>query len=186
MITAMASAEVPKFSVILRKSYAAGYYAMCAPGFGPRASIARPTAALGPMAAEASVNAMYAPKIAAISDPGERTAFVDARLAEQRADINLLRLASELVVDSIVELTGLRAELIDRLADAAHWTRGPQRHIITSARSDLQAGLANGTSGEDAYDRQSEPAAGHAAAAAARAVAFGRPGRAAAHRPGAA
>ena len=32
MITAMASAEVPKFSVILRKSYAAGYYAMCAPG----------------------------------------------------------------------------------------------------------------------------------------------------------
>ena len=42
MITAMASAEVPKFSVILRKSYAAGYYAMCAPGFGPRASIALP------------------------------------------------------------------------------------------------------------------------------------------------
>jgi acetyl-CoA carboxylase carboxyltransferase component len=127
MITAMASAEVPKFSVILRKSYAAGYYAMCAPGFGPRASIALPTAAVGPMAAEASVNAMYAPKIAAISDPGERAAFVDARLAEQRADINLLRLASELVVDSIVEPAGLRAELIDRLADAAHWTRGPQR-----------------------------------------------------------
>jgi len=127
MITAMASAEVPKFAVILRKSYAAGYYAMCAPGFGPRASIALPTAAVGPMAAEASVNAMYAPKIAAISDPAERAAFVDARLAEQRADINLLRLASELVVDSIVEPAGLRAELIDRLADAAHWTRGPQR-----------------------------------------------------------
>jgi acetyl-CoA carboxylase carboxyltransferase component len=98
-----------------------------APGFGPRASIALPTAAVGPMAAEASVSAMYAPKIAAISDPGERAAFVDARLAEQRADINLLRLASELVVDSIVEPAGLRAELIGRLADAAHWTRGPQR-----------------------------------------------------------
>jgi hypothetical protein len=67
------------------------------------------------------------PKIAAISDPGERAAFVNARLAEQRADINLLRLASELVVDSVVEPAGLRAELIDRLADAAHWTRGPQR-----------------------------------------------------------
>ena len=72
MITAMASAEVPKFSVILRKSYAAGYYAMCAPGFGPRASLALPTAVAGPMAAEASVNAMYAKKIAEIGDPAER------------------------------------------------------------------------------------------------------------------
>jgi acetyl-CoA carboxylase carboxyltransferase component len=127
MITAMASAEVPKFSVILRKSYAAGYYAMCAPGFEPRASIALPTASIGPMAAEASVNAMYAPKIADIDDPGERADFISARIAEQRADINLLRLAGELVVDSIVEPEDLRAELITRLADAEHWTRGPQR-----------------------------------------------------------
>jgi acetyl-CoA carboxylase carboxyltransferase component len=127
MITAMASAEVPKFSVILRKSYAAGYYAMCAPGFGPRASIALPTAVAGPMAAEASVNAMYAKKIAAIGDPGERAAYIAARTAEQRADIGLLRLASELVVDAIVEPGDLRAELSARLADAEHWTRGPRR-----------------------------------------------------------
>jgi acetyl-CoA carboxylase carboxyltransferase component len=127
MITAMASAEVPKFSVILRKSYAAGYYAMCAPGYEPRASIALPTAFIGPMAAQASVNAMYAKKIADISDPAERAAFIEARTAEQRADINLLRLASELVVDAVVEPADLRAELIARLTDAEHWTRGPQR-----------------------------------------------------------
>jgi acetyl-CoA carboxylase carboxyltransferase component len=127
MITAMASAEVPKFSVILRKSYAAGYYAMCAPGFEPRASIALPAASIGPMAAAASVNAMYAKKIAGIDDAGQRAAFIEARTAEQRADINLLRLASELVVDAVVEPAGLRAELIARLADAEHWTRGPQR-----------------------------------------------------------
>jgi acetyl-CoA carboxylase carboxyltransferase component len=127
MITAMASAEVPKFSVILRKSYAAGYYAMGAPGFEPRASIALPTASVGPMAADASVNAMYARKIADIGDPGQRAAYVDARLAEQRADINLLRLASELVVDTVVEPAGLRDELIARLADAENWARGPKR-----------------------------------------------------------
>jgi acetyl-CoA carboxylase carboxyltransferase component len=127
MITAMASAEVPKFSVILRKSYAAGYYAMCAPGFGPRASIALPTAMVGPMAPEASVNAMYAPKIAEITDPAERAAFTAARLAEQRADLDLLRLASELVVDAVVEPAELRGELIARLAAADGWTRAPQR-----------------------------------------------------------
>ena len=127
MITAMASAEVPKFSVILRKSYAAGYYAMCAPGFGPRASIALPTAVAGPMAAEASVNAMYAKKIAEIADPAERAAFTDARLAEQRADLDLLRLASELVVDAVVEPGELRGELIARLAAAQGWTRAARR-----------------------------------------------------------
>ncbi len=79
------------------------------------------------MAAEASVNAMYAKKVAGIDDPGQRAAFIEARTAEQRADINLLRLASELVVDAVVEPAGLRAELIARLADAEHWTRGPQR-----------------------------------------------------------
>lgn len=127
MITAMASAEVPKFSVILRKSYAAGYYAMCAPGFEPRASLALPTAMIGPMAAEASVSAMYAKKIEEISDPDERAAYVAERTEEQRADIDLLRVASELVVDAVVEPESLRSELVIRLADAAGWSRGPQR-----------------------------------------------------------
>jgi len=127
MITAMASAEVPKFSVILRKSYAAGYYAMCAPGFEPRASIALPTASIGPMAADASVNAMYAKKIAGIGDPAQRAAFISERIAEQQADINLLRLASELVVDAVTEPEDLRAELVTRLADAENWTRRPPR-----------------------------------------------------------
>ncbi len=127
MITAMASAEVPKFSVIIRKSYAAGYYAMCAPGFEPRASIALPTATIGPMAAEASVNAMYAKKIAEIDDVEQRDAYISDRIEEQRADIDLLRLASELVVDAVVEPEALRAELVLRLADADGWSRGPQR-----------------------------------------------------------
>ena len=127
MITAMSSAEVPKFSVILRKSYAAGYYAMGAPGFEPRASLALPTATIGPMAAEASVNAMYANKIGEITDPDERAAFIAERTREQQADIDLLRVAAELVVDAVVEPDRLREELVVRLADAAGWTRGPHR-----------------------------------------------------------
>ena len=128
MITAMASAEVPKFSVILRKSYAAGYYAMCAPGFEPRASIALPTATIGPMAAEASVNAMYAKKIAEIDDPDDRAAFLARphRRAARRHQ-PAARWPRELVVDTVVEPQALRAELATRLADADGWSRGPQR-----------------------------------------------------------
>ena len=67
----------------------------------------------GPMAAEASVNAMYAKKIADIGDPGRARGFHPTRdSTEQRADINLLRLASELVVDTVVEPGELRVELV--------------------------------------------------------------------------
>jgi acetyl-CoA carboxylase carboxyltransferase component len=127
MITAMASAEVPKITVVLRKAYAAGYYAMCAPGFEPRATIALPTATIGPMSAEASVNAVYANKVEAIKDDAERAAFVAERADEQRADINLLRMASDLVVDAVVEPADLREELIARLTGADRFTRSPRR-----------------------------------------------------------
>jgi acetyl-CoA carboxylase carboxyltransferase component len=129
MITAMASAQVPKFTVVLRKAYAAGFYAMCAPGFGPRATIALPTAAIGTMSAEASVNAVYANKIAAIDDAKERAAFIAARKDEQEADFNLLRMGAELVIDTVVAPEDLRHELLARLAAADGWTRSPaERH----------------------------------------------------------
>jgi acetyl-CoA carboxylase carboxyltransferase component len=133
MITAMASAEVPKFTVVMRKAYAAGFYAMCAPGFEPRATIALPTATIGTMSPEASANAVYANKIAAIEDPAEREAFVKARVAEQAADFTLLRMGSELVVDTVVPPGGLRAELLGRLRAAEQWERsGYRRHHVVS------------------------------------------------------
>jgi acetyl-CoA carboxylase carboxyltransferase component len=133
MITAMSSAEVPKFTVVLRKAYAAGYYAMCAPGFEPRATLALPSATIGPMAAEASVNAVYANKIADIEDETQRRQFVAERKAEQERDFSLLKMGSELVVDAVVSPLRLRAELLSRLAAADGWTRpGRRRHHVIS------------------------------------------------------
>ena len=133
MVVAMASAEVPKFTIVLRKAYAAGFYAMCAPGFEPRATLALPTATIGTMSADASVNAIYANKIAAIEDPEEREAFVAARRAEQEADFNLLRMGSELVVDAVVQPRALRGELVNRLAAADGWERstGRRHHVVS-------------------------------------------------------
>ena len=125
MITAISEATVPKICVVVRKAYGAGLYAMAGPGFEPDATIALPTAKIAVMGAEAAVNAVYANKIAAIGDADERAAFVAARRAEYERDIDIVRLASELVVDAIVEPGELRGELIRRFAAA----RGKDRHF---------------------------------------------------------
>jgi methylmalonyl-CoA decarboxylase subunit alpha len=125
MISAIAEATVPKVCVVVRKAYGAGLYAMAGPGFEPDATIALPTAKIAVMGAEAAVNAVYANKIAAIPDDAERVAFVRAKREEYEADIDIVRLASELVVDAVVEPEDLRAELIARYAVA----RGKDRHF---------------------------------------------------------
>ena len=116
MITAVSEATVPKISVIVRKAYGAGLYAFAGPAFAPDACIALPTARIAVMGPEAAINAVYANKIAAIEDDAEREAFIDERRAEFAADVDLLRLASELVIDAVVEPDELRADLVARLA----------------------------------------------------------------------
>ena len=115
MITAVSEATVPKVSVIVRKAYGAGLYAMAGPSFAPDACIALPTARIAIMGPEAAINAVFANKIAAM-DAAEGEQFVAEQRAEFLADVNLLRLASELVVDAVVEPADLRDDLIARLA----------------------------------------------------------------------
>jgi acetyl-CoA carboxylase carboxyltransferase component len=71
------------------------------------------------MGPEPAVNAVFANRIAAIEDPDERAAFVAEQRAVYEADVDLLRLASELVVDAVVQPGELRREVIVRLATAA-------------------------------------------------------------------
>jgi acetyl-CoA carboxylase carboxyltransferase component len=130
MVSAVSEATVPQVSVILRKAYGAGLYAMAGPGFGPDACLALPTARIAVMGPEAAVNAVYANKIAAIEDDAEREAFVAARRAEYEEDVDLERLASDLVLDGVVDPEDLRGELILRLRYAAR----RDRHFATKRR----------------------------------------------------
>ncbi|MGH9276377.1 MAG: carboxyl transferase domain-containing protein, partial [Acidimicrobiales bacterium] len=115
MITAVSEATVPTVSVIVRKAYGAGLYAMCGPAFEPDACIALPSAKIAVMGPDAAVNAVFANKIAAIEDPEEREAFVDEQRKLFEEDVDLYRLASELVVDAVVDFGDLRGELVRRL-----------------------------------------------------------------------
>jgi acetyl-CoA carboxylase carboxyltransferase component len=46
MVAAVSEATVPKLSVVVRKAYGAGLYAMCGPAFEPEACLALPTASI--------------------------------------------------------------------------------------------------------------------------------------------
>ncbi|HEV2309104.1 MAG TPA: acyl-CoA carboxylase subunit beta [Acidimicrobiia bacterium] len=132
MITAVSEATVPKISVVLRKAYGAGLYAMAGPAFEPTSALALPSAQIAVMGPEPAVNAVYANRIAAIEDPDERRAFVDAKRAEYEEDVDLLRLASDLVVDAVVQPEDLRRELTLRLRAAARTARAfsDRRHGV--------------------------------------------------------
>ena len=132
MITAVAEATVPTVSLIIRKAYGAGLYAMAGPGFGPDACLALPTAKIAVMGPEAAINAVYANKIAEIKDEAERISYVERLRKDYEIDIDILRLASELVVDAIVEPREVRRELVARFAAAATKDRhfSTRRHGI--------------------------------------------------------
>ncbi|MEX2031606.1 MAG: carboxyl transferase domain-containing protein, partial [Dehalococcoidia bacterium] len=118
MITAVAEATVPKVSVIVRKAYGAGLYAMCGPAFDPEACLALPSARIAVMGPEPAVNAVFYNRIQAIEDADERARFVAEQRAEYEADVDIVRLASELVVDAVIPPDELRDELVRRLDNA--------------------------------------------------------------------
>lgn len=113
MISAVSSADVPKISVVIRKAYGAGLYAMCGPAFEPDACLALPSACIAVMGPEAAVNAVYYNKIMELPED-QRPAFIEQKRTEYREDVDIYRLASELVIDGIVSGSNLRNELISR------------------------------------------------------------------------
>jgi acetyl-CoA carboxylase carboxyltransferase component len=119
MISAVSEANVPKISVIVRKAYGAGLYAMAGPAFEPDCCIALPTASIAVMGPQAAINAVYYNQLQAISDEDERAARTEELRAEYSSDIDILHLASELVIDAVIQPEDLRGELIKRFALAA-------------------------------------------------------------------
>ena len=113
MIAALSQATVPKVCVVMRKAYGAGLYAMNGPAFEPDCTLALPSAQIAVMGPEAAINAVYYNKIQELPE-AERDAYVNDLQDEYRQDIDIFRLASELIVDAVVQPSELREELIRR------------------------------------------------------------------------
>lgn len=111
MLSSMSEATVPKISVIVRKAYGAGLYAMAGPAFEPDACLAFPNAQIAVMGPEAAVNAVYANKIAELPEE-ERASFIKKKQDEYKDEIDIYRLASEMIVDDVIDPDQLRNVLI--------------------------------------------------------------------------
>jgi acetyl-CoA carboxylase carboxyltransferase component len=137
MISAVSEATVPKISVIVRKAYGAGLYAMAGPAFDPECCLALPGAQIAVMGPEAAINAVYYNQLQGIENERERVAKTEELRRAYAEDIDVLHLASELVVDAVVEPAELRSELIRRFAYAASKQRDgaaawpPRRNPVT-------------------------------------------------------
>jgi acetyl-CoA carboxylase carboxyltransferase component len=117
MVFATSQATVPKICVVVRKCYGAGLYAMCGPAFEPDAALSLPQGQVAIMGPEPAVNAVYYNKIMELPE-AERAAFVQKKRDEYAQDVDINKLASEMLVDGIVGGSELRDELIRRLAYA--------------------------------------------------------------------
>lgn len=101
MISSISEASVTKISVVLRKAYGAGLYAMCGPGFAPECTIALPSASIAVMGPEPAVNAVFYNKMEEIADPEARKAYKEEKSANtKRISISTASAQSLLLMQS--------------------------------------------------------------------------------------
>ena len=113
MISAVSEATVPKISVIVRKAYGAGLYAMAGPAFDSDAVIALPSAQIAVMGPEPAINAVFYNKLAELPEDQRESRRKELE-DEYREDVDLYKLAANLIVDDVVEPERLRETLIAR------------------------------------------------------------------------
>ena len=124
MLYAVARATVPKLTVVLRRSYGAGYYVMCGRAFEPDLIVGWPTAEICVMGAEGMINIAAGKMLAHAPNADElRQQMVDA----VQGRINAYTVARKAFLDEIIDpretrnvlLTGLeltRNKVVDRPA----------------------------------------------------------------------
>lgn len=128
----LGQATVPRFSVVLRKGYGAGYIAMCGGrSFNADLALAWPGAEICAMSVEGAVDVAYRRDIAGAADPGARRAEL---IDDARGQIDAFYGARGFGLDDVVDPIETRPMLIRALrrAPARHRSKAPaKRHGIS-------------------------------------------------------
>jgi acetyl-CoA carboxylase carboxyltransferase component len=103
MLFAVSEATVPKISVVLRKSYGAGYFVMNGLAYEADYIVTWPTAEISVMGPDGAVNIIYRKELEALSDEQER-AQRRLELAEEiRRTIDPYIAAGHARVDDVID-----------------------------------------------------------------------------------
>lgn len=109
MLYAVATATVPKMTVVVRKGYGAGYYVMCGRAYEPDVIVAWPTAEISVMGPEGMVAIAAHKMLEAADDP----AAMKKQMADSiRPQIDPYRVAALGLVDDVIDPRETRATLI--------------------------------------------------------------------------
>jgi acetyl-CoA carboxylase carboxyltransferase component len=122
MIQAMARARVPRITLIVRKAYGAGQYALAGPGFAPTRVLALPTAETGTMAADTLSQVVYGEAIAGAKNDAQRRAIEEERdqvVSHHEEALRADYAASKGWYDAIVYPEDLRRTLCEDIALSA-------------------------------------------------------------------
>jgi acetyl-CoA carboxylase carboxyltransferase component len=120
MLFAVSEATVPKISVVLRKSYGAGYFVMNGLAYEADYIVAWPTAEIAVMGPDGAVNIIHRKTLEAIDDEEERTAK-RLELAEQiRANIDPYIAAGYAQLDDVIDPAETRSAIAHGLKIAAN------------------------------------------------------------------
>ncbi|MEE8470574.1 MAG: acyl-CoA carboxylase subunit beta [Dehalococcoidia bacterium] len=100
LVHAVAEATVPKLTVIVRKAYGAGYYAMCGRAFDPDLLVAYPGAEISVMGAEGMVSIIARKQLAVAEKPLE---MVEELAKDIRPYISIDKTAALGLVDDVID-----------------------------------------------------------------------------------
>ena len=122
---AVASLTVPKLSVVIRKSYGAGYYVMCGKGLRPDLIVGWPTAEISLMGAEGAAGIVMKNK----SDADAKA----AKVAEYKANIGGLLSARQGHIDDLIDPRETRRVLLRALQFTVNKrpARARRKHGVT-------------------------------------------------------
>jgi acetyl-CoA carboxylase carboxyltransferase component len=111
MLFAVSEATVPKISVILRKSYGAGYFVMNGLAYEADYIVAWPTAEIAVMGPDGAVNIIHRRILDAIEDETERAAKRLELAEEIRANIDPYIAAGHAQLDDVIDPAETRAAI---------------------------------------------------------------------------
>jgi acetyl-CoA carboxylase carboxyltransferase component len=129
MLHAVASATVPKVTVVVRKAYGAGYYVMCGRAYEPDLIVAWPSAEISVMGAEGAVEIVFRKQVEEAEDPAAKRAEL---IGAYQGLIDVYVAAGNGMIDDVIDPRETRPTIIRalELAESKKVERPWRRHGV--------------------------------------------------------